>query len=221
MERTSNVTTKPAGSGSYIVQPGDGLESISYTHGLFWKTVWEHAQNEDLRQKRKDPHVLLPGDKLFIPELRTEQIAGGTEKKHRFRRKGVPAKFKLQLRRQGKPRANLDYELKIDGEIRRGKTNTQGWIIEAIPPDAKQGELRLDHGKEIHLLELGFLDPIETIPGQKMRLRNLGYYSGPMDDAVTTSFKEALGRFQVKHNLDPTKEADAATVDKLKNIHGS
>ncbi len=46
---------------------------------------------------RKNPNVLLAGDRISIPPLREKAYARPTEKRHRFRILGVPAKFRLQI----------------------------------------------------------------------------------------------------------------------------
>ena len=50
------------------VQPGECLVSISESYGFFWETLWSHPENETLRNRRRDPTVLLPGDEVFVPE---------------------------------------------------------------------------------------------------------------------------------------------------------
>ncbi|MFH1075402.1 MAG: hypothetical protein V1753_00935 [Pseudomonadota bacterium] len=51
----------------YIVKQGDCIESIAFKHGLFWETVWNHPNNQQLKQERKNPNILLAGDKVFVP----------------------------------------------------------------------------------------------------------------------------------------------------------
>ncbi|MFA6044916.1 MAG: peptidoglycan-binding protein [Phycisphaerales bacterium] len=85
----------PVGTGSYEVASGDCISSIAYEHGFFWKTLWEHPNNEALRTARGDGHILLPGDRVTVPPLvpRTEDCQ--TARRHRFKREGVPAKLRI------------------------------------------------------------------------------------------------------------------------------
>lgn len=211
----------PVGKGEYVVQPGDGVESVAYEHGFFWQTLWNHSDNAEVKQARKVPNVLLPGDRLHIPEIRKKHVSAAPEETHKFRRKGVPAELKIQLKKKGKPRANLKYTLDIDGNVRQGQTDGEGWIKEKIPPNARQGQLRLNGGSEVHVLALGAMNPIDAVSGQKMRLKNLGYYSGHESEEVTTAFQAAVRAFQRDQGIDPSGECDSATTDKLKNAHGS
>jgi hypothetical protein len=82
------------------VQPGDCVTSLAHGAGFFPDTVWNDAENTDLRQKRKQMNLLEPGDVVVIPDLRVKEESGGTDATHRFRRKGVPAKLKLKVLRR-------------------------------------------------------------------------------------------------------------------------
>ncbi len=81
----------------YIVQQGDCTSSLAGKSGLFWETIWNHPQNAELKSKRKDPNILVPGDKIFIPEKELKQVDCASDQKHRFKRKGVPVILRLRL----------------------------------------------------------------------------------------------------------------------------
>lgn len=87
----------------HTVRPGDCVSSIAFNHGLFWETVWNHSGNRDLVELRQDPNVLLEGDEVVIPDLTRREEDASTEKRHRFRRKGVPARLRLRLMRKADP----------------------------------------------------------------------------------------------------------------------
>lgn len=81
----------------YEIASGDCVDSVAFRYGFFPDTLWDHASNAELKKLRKDPNVLYPGDKLFIPDLRIHEVDKATEKRHRFQRKGVPAKLHLRF----------------------------------------------------------------------------------------------------------------------------
>ena len=81
----------------YKVKAGDCVNSVAYTHGFFWKTIWNHPNNSDLKSRREDPNILLDGDVIHIPDLRQKQESGAVDSHHRFKVKGVPAKLRLQF----------------------------------------------------------------------------------------------------------------------------
>ncbi|MEO6755582.1 MAG: peptidoglycan-binding protein [Chthoniobacteraceae bacterium] len=81
----------------YEIVQGDCIDSIAMKYGFFPDTLWNHGSNAGLKQVRKDPNVLFPGDKLFIPDIQIREVDKAVEKKHRFRRKGIPAKLHLRF----------------------------------------------------------------------------------------------------------------------------
>lgn len=212
----------PVGSGNYVVQPGDCIESIAFTSGHFWRTLWDHPDNQQLKSVRKDPNVLLPGDRVAIPDLRPKHESGATEQRHRFKRKGVPSELRLVLLENDKPFANEPYQLEIDGRVTDGQTAADGSVELPIPPNARDGRLIVSEGSKqrIYHLDLGGLAPVTEISGIKSRLRNLGYPVGSADDTLDTETTEALELFQQRNGLTVTGQPDQATRDKLIAAHG-
>lgn len=211
----------PVGSGDYLVEQGDCVSSIAYEAGLLWETIWNHPANSELKTKRKDPNVLLPGDKMFIPELKPRQEPRATGATHVFQMKGVPVKLRVRLLKNNKPRANIKYLLDVDGVVKQGETDGDGWVEAKIAPDASHGKLTLPDTQEEYPLLLGHLDPIDSISGVQARLRNLGYYGGPADDQMSEKLVVALKAFQKKNELKETGQVDASTQSALKSAHGS
>lgn len=208
----------------HVVQPGDCIACIAMGSGHFPDTIWNHAENAALKESRGDPNVLFSGDEVFVPALRPKEESRASDAKHRFKRKGVPAKLNFQLVFNGKPRANIPYHLVIDGVGRDGQTDGDGWVRESIPPNAGTARLTLrPSGKPEEVLEfqLGHLDPIDTVEGQKGRLRNLGFFGEEIDDTISEEFTAAILAFQKKMGLSESGEADEETRSRLKSKHQS
>jgi len=213
----------------HIVKQGDCISSIAYKHGMFPDTIWNDPKNSDLKQEREDPNVLKPRDELYIRDKVIKNVSGSTEQRHRFRRKGVPEKLRLQLLHHGKPRANLEYIIEVDGLSLDGETDEDGRLEHAIPPDAKLAKLIISEDEEYEL-DLGHLAPVEDEDGAMSRLANLGYMEEEEeeeeeedddDDADEEAFVAALEAFQLDQDLKITGELDEATRDKLLEVHGS
>ncbi|HEV8607054.1 MAG TPA: hypothetical protein VGQ99_17065 [Tepidisphaeraceae bacterium] len=200
---------------NHAVEQGDCLSSIAEQYGFFWSTLWNHADNADLKQLRKDPNALLEGDVVVVPDKTVKEESCATEQTHKFKKKGTPAKMKIRLMLDDKPRKNEAYKLCIDGKWIEGKTDGDGYIEADIPAGAKQGELRVGTGKEIDIFNLGFgtLDPADEETGAEDRLLGLGY-------DLSGGLEEALKSFQTKEKLTVNGQLDDPTKAKLKERYG-
>ena len=206
----------------HTVVAGDSVISLSDEHGLFPDTIWNDGGNADLKQKRQDMNVLLPGDVVVIPDLRPRLEKRPTGAKHRFRRKGLPAVFRLQVFDQNIARSNEPYKLTVDGGApQTGTTDGQGIIQCFIPAQSKEGELVVGKGDDelLFAVEFGYLDPLNEVTGVQHRLTNLGYDCGEPDGTWNAQTKQALRDFQRNHSIQVTGEFDAATKAKMHTVH--
>ena len=69
---------------NHQVKQGDCISSIAFENGFFPDTIWNHPSNAELKKKREDPHVLLPGDMVFIPDKRPKEVSEPTNQVHKF-----------------------------------------------------------------------------------------------------------------------------------------
>ena len=212
----------PVGKGEYVVQQGDCIESIAQRHGLYWETIWNHSKNADLRQANREPNALLPGDRVFIPELRAKKEQVNTEVRHSFRRKGVPSLMRIVFKdEEDNARAGVRFVLKLDGGLVSGKTDNEGAVEFPIKPDACTGKLVLmdEDEQEEYEIQLGFIDPIGEVYGIQERLENLGFTCGPPDGELGPLTREALRSFQKAYGLKDTGEPDQQTLQTLESEH--
>lgn len=198
----------------YVVQPGDTITSIAFEHGFFPETLWSLEENAALRELRGNPDILFAGDEVFVPALRAGTASVRTGARHLFRRRGVPAKTRLQLWFDGQPRANEGYTLTIDGRSVDGTTDAGGRIEAFIPPNARTGTLVI--GADTFPIEFGKLDPITEPSGVRQRLANLGLLG---DETPELQLEIAVRRLQRRAGLEETGIADAATLDALVRLH--
>ena len=217
---------QPAGRGGYEVRYGDGMSSIAEEHGFFWETIWDHPDNADIKARRADPEVLLPGDRLTIPALREKTAACDTGRVHRFRRKGVPAKIRIFLEdAEGDRIAGKPYTLTVGKRRYVGTTGGDGLVDHWVAPSARKGVLAAftDESRSTMIgewsLRVGFLEPPNSVRGLQARLANLGFDPGPIDGVFGPSTRAAVHRYQADAGLDPTGEMDSQTVDRLDADH--
>src|ERR1700721_2282773 len=82
----------------YVVQQGDHLSGIAREPGFAdYRTIWNHADNAQLRKDRENPHVLNPGDVIHIPEKESKSVSRPTGQMHRFIVGGPSLKLGLAL----------------------------------------------------------------------------------------------------------------------------
>jgi len=207
--------------GWHTVEQGESVESVAYRAGHRWQTVWEHPNNAPLRSARRSPHVLSPGDRVFVPPLERKAVDADTTRRHRFRCENVPSRLRLRFLLGGEPRANAAYVLTVDGVRSEGSTDGDGRIDVPVHPLAARAVLEFtdpqrSHARRRFTLRLRALDPADGGAGLVARLRLLGYADpGPVGEARAA---DALASFQEANGLPATGEADASTLDALRRL---
>lgn len=227
----------------YIVRQGDFLAQIAKDHGFHdAMTIWNAPENARLRQDRRDPNVLTPGDEVFIPDKvdKTSSVASG--RRTTFQLGAASTKLRIRVRTiDNEPLVGAICKLVVDGDaVVDGTKSPDGLIERAMPPlnpkgpRPLQGRLDLlDPSFELHLVVAGLNDESD-IEGQQARLNNLGYFAGfdkppegePQNDderAAQQQFKWAVEEFQkdVMNMKKPTGVMDAMTRAALVQEHGS
>lgn len=208
---------------NYTVKQGDSIASIAYKHGFFPDTLWNHPNNRELKANREHPNVLKPGDIVFIPDLRLKEVAKSTEQKHQFVLKGVPTKLKLRFLDRGKPKRDQPYVLKVGRKKENGYTDENGFVEFSVSPNASGGKIEVGEGKDkkVYTLNIGHLEPIESITGIAERLRNLGYVVEKGTIELTPELKFAIRTFQSRNDLEVSGEITSETKEALIEAHGS
>ncbi len=210
----------------YQVQPGDCVLGIAAEFGFTdWNEIWNHPQNKDLHARRTDPSVLAAGDVVFVPARKPEVYILATGKRHRI----VVPRPRVAIRPQllhmdATPIASAKYALTPATKPMEGQTNGDGWFEQKVPGEANALTLTVQLTDDAEgpyyawSLAIGHLDPVDTDSGLEQRLSNLGYWPAGESDPAVLPF--GLRAFQEDHDLDVTGEADHASRDKLKEVHG-
>ena len=206
---------------NYSVKDGDHISGIAAKFGFFdFKSVWNAPENTELRIKRQDPHVLMPGDSLYIPDKQQKTIGRPTGAVHTFVIKRQPLLLKLALRDfDDQPIANTECVLEIDGAVFSLKTDGEGRIEQKIEAGAQGGTLKIPDLEYEFPVKIGYLNPIDEDSGWRARLINLGYHAGPLD-SPDKLLQYAIEEFQCDYKLKVTGILDASTQAKLKEVYG-
>ena len=209
---------------NHVVKQADCVLSVAKTYGLSWETIWNHPNNATLKQLRHgDPSVLLPGDELFIPDIRKREVDAAVDRVHKFVVKNARAQVRLRLLDfKQRPRAMQRYSASVDGVASNGSTDADGYIRLNVPVDAREVSVRvLDIPRdESYTLSLGHIDPHDTTSGVQQRLTNLGYPCLSETGTVGTATQAALRAFQKDRGLAQSADVDDATRSALRDLHG-
>lgn len=175
----------------HIVEQGEWLTKIAAKYKISdWKTkIWDDPNNRDLIQRR-DPNVLHPGDRIFIPANSEKELPCGTGRTHKFVLRKAYDEFNLRLLdHDDKPIRNTAYTLSVGDQTFQGKTDNNGEIHQRRidPSGDHRGILKLPDVGLQFMIGVGDLNPTKEtgekdhpqydngISGLLMRLRNLGY----------------------------------------------
>lgn len=190
----------------HIVRKGEWLTLIGHRHGFPRPDdVYGYEKNQPLRDKRPDPNTLAPGDELWIPpcphEVELEQKSTGGGPYEITVRGAEKEKLEIVLYdADGNALTDKPYLLRIGAYTVEGTTDGKGRLVEEFESKYLQYgtySLTVD-GKDIPL-GIGALDPVDTSEGVQARLKNLGYYAGPIDGVLGPQSRAAIRRFQKDH----------------------
>ncbi len=207
----------------HCIEQGEHLVQIAERYGfLDHRIIWDHPRNAELKALRKTPHVLYPGDRVYIPDKQPRKEHVSTTRVHRFRLAGETLKVRIALRDfDHHPLTDMHCELELEGTTYTGQTNAQGIVFFEVPKSPQAGVLRAPEASVEQEVRVGHLDPHTEASGWQGRLLNLGYYAGPPGELDAELLGYALEEFQCDFGLKLSGEADAATRDKLREVHGS
>ncbi len=213
----------------HTVRQGDSVLSLVRQYNLAdWKAIYDLSENASLKEKRPNPNILFPGDRVFIPVRRLRQEICQTGTRHKFKVKRPKAFVRVVLEDQdGDPLPGVPYTLTVGEETFEGTTGSDGAIGHSVPADAEEGELTVSVDEGIFgddtrtwPVKIGYLDPTDEVSGVQGRLNNLGFHAGDVDGTLNIQTQAALNAFQARYGLEPTGEIDEATRQKLYEVYG-
>lgn len=204
----------------YVLSKGEHISSVAAANGFgHYDLIWDLPANAKLREQRTDPHQLLPGDALVIPERAPIKIhKRATGAVHSFAVNVEKLKLRVKLLDfNGKALSGETVTLTAGGRT-EVSADADGVVTSRIPRDCTHGELEL--GGESFELAVGELGPIADAESQAARLLNLGFWYGD-DDELHDPAALALATelFQREQGLEVTGELDDASLRKLNALH--
>ena len=207
-------------SRQHVVRQGEHLSSIAWRYGFVHEdAIWSHPQNAELRKKRASPHILAPGDTLFIPDRKAKTATVATGAEHRFILKRSKLELAVRLLDwQGAPMPGEPCLLIVDGVEEELTSDGDGVVRGALPRDAQSA--LLEFGEMRLALAIGNLDPLEVSSGLQARLNSLCYWAGVPGDGDEQQLRFAIEFFQHDRGLEPDGEITPALVDALKEAFG-
>lgn len=203
---------------SHEIRQGECVCVVAARSGVPWKTIWDAAENDPLREADRHPNVLLPGDALHVPEreLKTESLA--TSKRHKLLVHGTLATIHITLVAHLEPLADEPWMIEYGDTKLEGRSDGEGKLEAKLPAVLTKATLSLPDRHQRYTLSLGALDPIDTLSGARGRLCNLGLTTGDRGDEPST--REAITGFQTTQELEATGELDDSTVGALRDEYG-
>jgi Putative peptidoglycan binding domain len=205
----------------HVVQQGEHLSGIARQYGFRdYQTIWNHAQNAGLREQRPNPHVLYPGDNVYIPDKQARSASLATGQVHRFVLEGKRLKLRLAVQDwNGHPIKNTPCTLVVESQTYKLNTDADGIVSQEISPEARKGKLSI-RDMELELL-IGHLDPVDWISGWRARLNNLGYNAGDAEKEDDLKLRSAIEQFQHDSGLKRDGSCGPKTQAALLKAHGS
>lgn len=222
---------------NHIVKEGEHISCIAEQNGFaHFRTIWDRPENAALRaQRNDDPHVLLAGDVLFIPDRESKHDTAPTTTTTVFQVDKDVLMLRLRLldldnRQLSRETMCIVKTVRFDF-ANRVFPDEKGIIEEEpIPRCLRQAEVLVARSEFPKVdLKIGSLDPPDTISGQRARLNNLGYPAG-FSQFESNQFTWAVEEFKCDQKLRPVGEQDIdfivkgvrnkVFVDRLRQTHG-
>jgi hypothetical protein len=219
---------------THIVEPGDWLGAIAARYGFdHWSRIWDHPVNDDLRELRGSPDLVMVGDEVQIPEPdgpRGVEVAAGN--RAIFTVRGAIDSLRLRVGGLGPFIATfgpVEFVLEVGSQVLEGVIDEDDQEL-CIPlePAARKAKLTL-MAADVYELDIGGLGPVNEDEGAHARLVNLGFRgdlepggdAGSDDDdgKVIEPRAQAVVAFQGRHGLERTGELDDATRAMLKALY--
>lgn len=184
-----------------VEKEGEWIGSIAAAKGHYsWKTLWNHAKNASLRARR-DPNLLVPDDRIWIPPVDVRGESTFTAKLHKLVVSSPKNKLIIRFTRIARyvnAFGPIRVTLKVGRSSKSGALNKDGdQIVVSLPLDATDATLTINGAST--KLHIGKLRPLARMDGMQARLTNLGWDVSKIDkDGTRPGVKGFQGFYKIK-----------------------
>lgn len=210
----------------HVVSQGEWVSQIAARYGFAnFRTIYDDARNEALRTLRPNPNELYPGDEVWVPGGRHELLLPSRameDKTWNVKFTGSePEQVILIVRNaDGQPVRSTAYVLTIGGFEKPGTTDGDGRLVENIDVSLLEFTTpTLTIAGQVMNLQIGHLDPLNTISGAQGRLKNLGHSIPAINGRLNQATRLALFQFQQEQHLPTDGLPNEETLRKLDQVH--
>jgi Putative peptidoglycan binding domain len=211
----------------YIVRQGDHLARLAYVHGFDATEVWNHENNNGLREMGRKPELLAPGDILYLPGKPKESLAFYAGTSNRYQARVPVVNVALAFKDADQVLSDEPYEIHglgtdgSDGQTEERKTDSEGKVSLELPVTTREVTIVFPRQNIAYEVRVGDMDPVAEMSGIQKRLENLGYLPRDREGGFEGAYLQAaIAEFQKRHGLAPTGTLDDNTSNLLKDEHG-
>jgi hypothetical protein len=199
---------------THVVKQGERLATIADQYGISPAVIYADPANAQLWDKRPNPNVLMPGDKVSLgdPSMPSDFPTGGAHTIMIDAGKSETVRIFLGSRCDTSF-VGQQFELKAGDQTIQGTVPDDNVVVADVPLGTESGELRLWISEDPEViaswtLQVGHLDPVNETSGVQARLNNLGYDAGDVDGSDNPDLNEAVAAFQSDLGVEATGEID-------------
>ncbi|HEY4120582.1 MAG TPA: type VI secretion system tip protein TssI/VgrG [Byssovorax sp.] len=210
----------------YVVRQGDYLDKLAFVYGFDSDKVWSDPKNQAVKDKRKNPNLLLPGDVLSFPRAKRPGKPFQKGSSTPFTVQIPKTTIKITFVVADTPVANEPYRVEGAGAPQELTTDGSGVAQFDVPVHVREVVLVFPNkGGASYPVRVGDMDPVDEPSGARKRLQHLGFREP--DDGTTSAAEEAdrdraaILAFQTANGLEATGELGGSGQDALVAAHGS
>ncbi len=214
----------------HTVAQGETLLRIAKQYGYQTsKALYNHPSNAEFKALRPDPNLIYPGDKITIPPKKEKFMPLRASSINTFVVQNEKEYFRLQVSYDdGDDITGKRVVLNIGSQTIDTVLQSDGLIeVELNNNDALTGnvDLYLKAGEttptKSFAVQIGNLDPIDTLSGVQGRCNMLGFNCGKVDGINGAKTKAGVREFQQAQQLQVDGIAGPVTKSRLVYVYGA